>query len=326
MLAFAALVAGGAYSNVTGPGVAAGTGKGEVAIFYYPWYGTPARDGAWQHWQQHGNSPPSQIASSWFPARGLYSSSDPAIVRAQMREIASIGVQTVIVSWWGPDSIEAARLPNVVRAARAAGLKVALHIEPYPGRTPLALDPLLRGFADSGISDFYVYDSTTTSDDEWRVLNRGLSGVRLFANTGLVGKAEAGGFAGFYTYDTLVYGGSSFHRICEAARKRGLLCAPSVGPGYNALRATGDTRIRGRAQGATYDRTWAAAVHAAADIVTITSYNEWHEGTQIEPAQAVGPPYASYDGAYGRVGRSAQRAYLDRTAMWVSRYHEQVGR
>ena len=43
---------------------------GEVAIFYYPWYGTERRDGQWQHWQQNGNSPPAHMASGWFPARG----------------------------------------------------------------------------------------------------------------------------------------------------------------------------------------------------------------------------------------------------------------
>jgi hypothetical protein len=65
---------------------------------------------------------------------------------------------------------------------------------------------------------------------------------------------------------------------------------------------------------------WRGAVKAGADVVTITSYNEWHEGTQIEAAVAVGPPYASYDGAYGLTGRAAQRAYLARTAMWTDRY------
>ena len=80
--------------------------------------------------------------------------------------------------------------------------------------------------------------------------------------------------------------------------------------------------MRSRADGATYDHMWRGAVRAAADVVTITSYNEWHEGTQIEPAKAVGAPYASYDGAYGLDGRAAQRAYLDRTAEWVRRYRE----
>jgi len=325
VIATAALVAGAADSRIAVPDVPAGPSVGEVAIFYYPWYGTAARDGGWQHWQQHNNTPPTQIASDWFPARGPYSSSDPAVVRAQMREIAAMGVQTVIVSWWGPGSAESARLPGVVQAARAAGLGVALHVEPYPGRTPALLESDLRAFATSGIKDFYIYDSTTTPDIDWRALNESLPGTRLFANTSLPGKAEKGHFAGLYTYDVYIYDGSSFPRICAAARSLGLLCAPSVGPGYKALRATGDTRVRSRAGGATYDRIWRGAIRAAADVVTITSYNEWHEGTQIEPAKAVGVPYASYDGAYGLVGRAAQHAYLDRTAEWVRRYRARIG-
>jgi hypothetical protein len=295
-----------------------------VAIFYYPWYGTPARDGAWQHWQQNGNAPPFQIASGWFPVRGPYSSSDLTVVRAQMREIASTGVQTVIVSWWGNGSAEAARFPGVARAARLAGLRVAIHVEPFAGRTPASLAQDLTAFADQGITDAYVYDSTTSVDSDWRALNGRLHGMRLFAHTSLPGKALAGGFAGFYTYDVRVYDGSSFPRICASARLHGLICAPSVGPGFDAVRATGDTRVKSRADGATYDRMWRAAVRASADIVTVTSYNEWHEGTQVEPARA-GAGYASYNGAYGLSGRAAQHAYLDRTAFWVRRYRERMG-
>jgi hypothetical protein len=63
---------------------------------------------------------------------------------------------------------------------------------------------------------------------------------------------------------------------------------------------------------------WKTALGADADIVTITSYNEWQEGTQIEPARsALGKP--SYEGAWGKTGLRAQRAYLDATARWTSR-------
>jgi hypothetical protein len=36
--------------------------------------------------------------------------------------------------------------------------------------------------------------------------------------------------------------------------------------------------------GAYYERMWEAAVKAKADVITVTSFNEWGEGTQIEPA------------------------------------------
>jgi hypothetical protein len=64
---------------------------------------------------------------------------------------------------------------------------------------------------------------------------------------------------------------------------------------------------------------WRAAVRAKADVVTITSYNEWQEGTQIEPAR-VQVERESYEGAWGKRGVPAQRAYLDATLDWVLRY------
>jgi glycoprotein endo-alpha-1,2-mannosidase len=308
-----------AVPAVASPAMPTQPGMGEVSIFYYPWYGTAARDGAWEHWQQNGNAPPSGIASSWYPLRGAYSSSDPTVVRAQMREIAAAGIQKVIVSWWGPGSVEEARLPLVLREARAARLRVAIHVEPFGGRSPAMLAPLLRDLSSRGITDFYVYDSTASADEEWRALNASLRGLRLFANTNLPGKAKAGGFAGLYTYDVRVFDGSSFRRMCDGARLLGLLCAPSVGPGFDSSRATGNPEQQARDNGATYDIMWRRAIHASPDIVTITSYNEWHEGTQIEPA-APRPDYASYNGAWGSTGRIAEFAYLTRTAYWVDAF------
>jgi len=77
--------------------------------------------------------------------------------------------------------------------------------------------------------------------------------------------------------------------------------------------------VRERNDGRWYDHMWQAAVRASPDLVTITSYNEWHEGTQIEPARASNGLYACYDGAWGLDGRRAQRAYIDRTSYWVGR-------
>ena len=77
--------------------------------------------------------------------------------------------------------------------------------------------------------------------------------------------------------------------------------------------------VRQRQQGATYDRMWKGAIRSNADLVTVTSYNEWQEGTQIEPARSqVGRP--GYEGAWGTSGLAAQRAYLTATAGWADRF------
>jgi hypothetical protein len=293
------------------------------AIFFYPWYSNVARDGGYAHWQQNGHAPPGSVASMFFPARGIYSSSDPRILRAQMRDIARAGVDEVISSWWGWGSAEDERLPAVVRAARRNGLRVAIHLEPYSGRTPATVATDLRHLRELGIRDVYVYDAEAAPAEQWAALHLGLSGLRVFAQTNHVGFAAKAGFAGFYTYDILLFGGDKFGRFCAQAHAAGIICAPSVGPGYDARRCTGDRVVKPRRAGATYDAMWEAALAADADLVTITSYNEWGEGTQIEPAGRGrgGPGYRSYDGAYGLHGRAAQRAYLARTAYWAARFH-----
>jgi hypothetical protein len=116
------------------------------------------------------------------------------------------------------------------------------------------------------------------------------------------------------------FGGAKFIRLCAGAHRAHILCAPSVGPGYDGMRAGEPPVFKPRRYGATYDALWSAAIAADPDYVTITSYNEWGEGTQIEPA-AVHPGYRSYQGAWGLTGVAASTAYLTRTAYWAARYH-----
>ena len=291
-----------------------------VGIFFYPWFATPQHDGAFAHWQQGGSAPPADVASDYYPARGAYSSTDALVLDAQLGEIAAAGIGTVITSWWGRDSVEHKRLPQLLATAQAHGLSVAAHLEPYAGRTVATTRADIGLLRTLGITDFYIWASVALPDAEWAELNGSLDGVRTFANTNLAGRAAAGGFDGLYTYDVLLFRGALFPRLCDQARRLGLLCAPSVGPGYDARRATGDNRVRLRRNGATYDSMWQGAVKSRADLVTITSYNEWHEGTQIEPARAGRHGYKAYDGAWGLRGRAAETSYLDRTAYWVRRF------
>jgi hypothetical protein len=298
-----------------------------VSAFYYPWYGTPALDGAYQHWSQNGHTPPNDIASSYYPARGIYSSSDRLVLGAQMDEIEAAGIDEVAVSWWGRGSPEDARLSAVVAAAQIDGLAVAVHIEPYPGRTVATIVSDLAYLRTYGVRMFYIYRALDLSVADWAAAKAALhvGGSVLFAQTALVGAAAAAGFDGIYTYDIVTYSGNKFARICSEARARHLLCAPSVGPGYDARRAGSDPRVKPRRHGATYDAMWRAALAAKADRVTITSFNEWHEGTQIEPADATrhhgGYRYLSYGGAWGLHGVAAENAYLVRTRYWADVFH-----
>jgi hypothetical protein len=291
-----------------------------VAIFYYPWYSTPAVDGAWQHWSQNSHRPPIDLYSRFYPAQGPYSSTDPGVVDRQMLQIASAGIDEVIVSWWGRGSLEDERLPLVLSAARHHHLVVALHLEPYQGRTPATVAQDLAYAGSLGIRDVYVYHPRDLAASDWAALHAQAPGERLFAGTELAGFAAAGRFDGFYTYDFINYGGDKFARFCSQAHAMHLLCAPSVGPGYDGSRAGESPGGRDRNNGQTYDALWSAVLQARPDVVTITSFNEWGEGTQIEPAKRR-PGYAAYDGAWGMSGAPARFAYLTRTLYWAAQAH-----
>ncbi len=301
--------------------VPAAARAGTVAIFYYPWYATQAKDGGWQHWNQNGHRPPSDLYSRFYPAGGPYSSSDPGVVDRQMTQIAGAGVDEVVVSWWGRGSAEDARLPAVAASARRHGLLVGIHLEPYGGRSPATVAADLQYLAAFGVRDVYVYQPRDSAAADWAAIRDSVpTTMRLLAGTEKVGFAAAGRFDGVYTYDFLTNTGAKFARLCSQAHAKGLVCAPSVGPGYDGRRAGELSVGRTRRNGATYDALWNATLSSHADIVSVTSFNEWGEGTQIEPAEPR-RGYLSYEGAWGLTGDAARGAYLTRTAFWAAKFH-----
>src|SRR5438045_7554083 len=156
-----------------------------------------------------------------------------------MRDIRSAGVDEVVSSWWGWGSEEDQRLREVLRASTRQGLRAAVQVEPYPGRSIATIASDVAHLRALGIRDVYVYRASDFSAAEWGILNLRLSGLRMFAQTNLVGFAAKSGFTGFYTYDVLLYGGNRFERYCAQARAPGILRSPSVGPGYDAGPAPG---------------------------------------------------------------------------------------
>ena len=207
---------------------------------------------------------------------------------------------------------------------------MAVHLEPYGGRSVASTVADIAYLRTYGITTFYVYRPFDLAVGDWAAAKTALhaGGVKLFAQTALVGSATAAGFDGVYTYDILTYSGDKFRRLCTQAHAMHLICAPSVGPGYDARRGSDDPRLKSRRNGATYDAMWRAAIASGADRVTITSYNEWHEGTQIEPAAPAAHHgryrYLSYDGAWGLHGVAAENAYLTADALLVGRLPQHV--
>ena len=115
---------------------------------------------------------------------------------------------------------------------------------------------------------------------------------------------DLNGFDGFYTYfasEGFTYGSSAknWGRLQQLAFAKDKLFIPSVGPGYidDRVRPWNSANTKSRKQGAYYETQFKAAIESDAAIISVTSFNEWHEGTQIEaavPKSAQGFKYLDY--------------------------------
>jgi hypothetical protein len=80
-------------------------------------------------------------------------------------------------------------------------------------------------------------------------------------------------------------------------------------PAFDDRRLRGQLgfRIAPRLDGvATYDRTWQVALDNRADYVLVTSWNEFFEGTAIEPTVEDGHTYLDATRRWARIMRSAK--------------------
>jgi serine/threonine protein kinase len=323
-----------------------------VGAFYYPWYGNPDVDGEWIHWQQGDQPPPENLASDYFPMLGPYSSMDPAVVAQHFAWLRQAGVGVVITSWWGPGDRTDQAVPMLLEIADHYGLKVAFHIEPYEERNAATLVDHLKYIVDSygGSPAFYRTADPSLWDDSpeprglfflfapdhqpgntggpdpgyWTeamdVIHRDHLGIVL-ASTPDVPWVVDGHFDGLYNYVSPDPDGQRAFTWASTLPASAWY-VPSVMPGFSA-KTVGypDDSFFPRNNGATYDSQWEGALNQGVkpNLVSITSFNEWHEGTAIEPASVDKPGgpdrYADF-GAVGPLG------YLERTQAWVRRFEE----
>lgn len=343
-----------------------------VHAFYYGWYGNPAVDGAYRHWNHPvldrrgrpdstraaypgyagdagGDPGYADIGADFYPELGPYSSNEALILDRHMAMLVQAGIGVLVASWWGPGSFEDRNLPLVMDAADRQGLKVAIHFEPFPGRDAVTAGEALRYLvatygqhpalwrprAFGGRPVVYVYDSYLTSAQEWARLLRPDGDLSIRGTPadavmiGLwVGRDEGsffcdGGFDGFYTYFAaagFTWGATpgNWPALADFAAAHGLIFVPCVGPGYRdaRVRPWNTATTRDRENGRTYDRMFGAAIAAKPLWIGVTSLNEWHEGTQIEPAT----PMACDSFTYEDYGPHRPDWYLDRTRHWIRRW------
>ncbi|KAF7253777.1 Glycoprotein endo-alpha-1,2-mannosidase [Varanus komodoensis] len=345
-------------------------------VFYYSWFGSPQFDGKYIHWNhpllthwdakiasgypRGRHNPPDDIGASFYPGLGPYSSKDPSVIEAHMKQILSASIGVLALSWYPPGMADEngeptdGLVPTILDIAHKYKLKVAFHIEPYKDRDDHTMYSNVKYIIDKygdhpafyrhkvgkgrSLPMFYVYDSYITIPEIWANLLT-VSGSQSIRNTPydslfialLVEEKHKhdihkSGFDGIYTYfatNGFSYGSShhnwpSLKAFCDT---KNLIFIPSVGPGYvdTSIRPWNSHNTRNRVNGKYYETAFSAALLVRPEIISITSFNEWHEGTQIEkaiPKKAGKTTYLDYQPHKPNI-------YLELTRKWSEKYNKE---
>lgn len=287
----------------------------EVLAFYYSWYG-PTR-----HWGKVNVAQHDIEASLRYPAQGAYDSHDPNVIDGQIASASGAGITGFIATWWGQGSYEDQAVPLLLAAARMRNFKITVYWETEPAKgadqiDKAALDLIYlvshyghdRAFLQvDGKPVIFIYGRVMAQipAEAWPEIIRRAhekAGDFLLVADGYT-ERNARTFDGLHTYNICgqvkdktiaevdAWAATSYARDVALAREHGLISCVDVIPGYN------DTKIRhpdldvDRRNGKLYGNLWEEAIRAQPDWVLITSYNEWHEGSEIEPSLELGDRY-----------------------------------
>jgi len=266
----------------------------------------------------------------------LYNSSDASTIARQVTEAADAGITGFISSWWGPgdqtdtnfarllayaatfekathfhfassiyfesDSSGLSGTSTIITALRYVlahysndahffhwrGKPVIFFWDPLGNGRTLATWAYIRSQVDPNNQTIWSAEGVDTT------LLSVFDGIHLFS----------AGYWGIQNGDmTAVDQGfrakvNAYNQAHQAQK----IWAAGVLPGYN------DTLIPGRTgtyivphnNGATYGTSWLAAIASNPDWITITSFNEWFEGSMIEPSVHYGNQYLNLTLQYAR--------------------------
>jgi hypothetical protein len=82
-----------------------------------------------------------------------------------------------------------------------------------------------------------------------------------------------------------------YNSASEFAHSRNMTFVATVVPGFNNTAVQTESRVIDRRDGSYYSLYWLIAKACSPDGYAITSFNEWHEGTEIEPSRQYGHQY-----------------------------------
>jgi len=296
-------------------------GEPKVLAFYYPWYGTPdGPSGDWVHWNPYR----AHHDAAHDPAAGLYDSNDPETVRRHIREAKSAGIDGFIASWWGAYGFEDRAFEVLIDVAEQEEFKVTIYYEiaDIPSEVVIDLSYFLSRYADSPallhadgrpVVFFYVRVTHKFTLAQWENVFAQLEdrGRTVFAVADGLRADFLTVFDGIHMYNPVGLARDDAAAQYEAAsllaRAQDRLFAATVLPGYDEAYKDPSLTYLDREDGQTYRAYWTLARASSPHWILITSYNEWHEGSEIEPSVEFGTAYLEITAEEAAAWRRGER-------------------
>ncbi|HDM76846.1 MAG TPA: hypothetical protein ENG51_10295 [Deltaproteobacteria bacterium] len=280
-----------------------------LLAFYYAWYGNPAHSGRWFHWDKSGKN----VAG--HPLYGFYDSQDTIIILRHIEMAQSSGIDGFVVSWWDVDSEDGKFIDDafskLLASAEEKDFGVSLILEKAKNEQDFErqIKYIIERYG--GSSSFIKLDGryliflyrrllSCISPDYLNFIAKKYSVSFIVEQDLRFVKKSKGLF--FYVPDF-----SEEKRFVQnqtfmmTARHNGDYFVLSVIPGFKKVSSGAKGSVVSRENGELYRRLLSEAIRLKPDILLITSFNEWHEGTQIEPAEEYGDLYLKITREYSRI-------------------------
>lgn len=293
-----------------------------VLAFYYTWYGTPQVTGRWLHWNEGGHNPEAKTFGG-LPDTGtthhpekLYDSQDSSLIRQHLKMCEAVGIDGLIATWWGIGDYHDQAFRRLLEEAQKTRSPVRLTI--YYERVPDSQDRvsstindfryLLNQYADhpsffrwQGLPVFFVYGRAMgqLSRAQWAEVIQKVKALHpcLFIGDSL-DPTWLEFFDGLHEYNPVgaVLEGALLEerarKYVSAVKSSGKISTVTVLPGYDDSNiGRPHPIVVDRENTRLYRRMWQSAINARPDWVLICSFNEWHEGSEIEPSVELGDQY-----------------------------------
>ena len=288
-----------------------------LLAFYYMWYGPTSFNSG-----QMSDQPPTP-----------YISDQPAVVERQVQEAKAAGIDAFISSWQGSGTETDRNFALLLDTAAKHNFRATIYFETnyalqkgdvvsqlrialgkylsHPAYLRSGGKPVVFFWAPGALGDANAWRSVRDQVDPshsqiWSVDTTDPAYLDAFDTIHLFSAGKWGGETDVSRVDAQWRGIVSAYNRAHGTNR---LWVPGVIPGWDESRVVpprSNAKVFPRRDGALYEETWRAALANNPDWITITSYNEWFEGTQIEPSVSYANRYLDLTQKYATQWKGGQ--------------------